>query len=447
MATEPQAFRNHFVSLYQSAVDEVVRDRVGTQGLATRPGLENGLVRAATQIGALKMQGAAAIPAAAPANVTQTAWTCAKLAFELMEVRARGDTVQAGKLEAELDFNTCDVRWAETIANYVRYFGPDGSRATIPYIRAAQIGSTVLPLSTGATIALIGDWGTGTGAAVDLLKQVARQKPDALIHLGDIYYSGTPSECDANFKAIVDAVLDRAARQLPVYTLSGNHDMYSGGAGFYGLLQTLNAGPLQQPASFFCLRSEDRHWQFVAMDTGLHDYNPFAVTEVLTFLDQDEEDWLVERIREFPGKTILLSHHQLFSAFSQIGPPNPDGSLTAGTPRLAASFDRFANAAPGRIAAWFWGHEHNLCVYEPYLGLSLGRCIGHGAVPVFTTDSPYSVLGRIVNPPKLMNVQLDTDDHVYMHGFTIVRLGTDGSAVAEYYEAKDGKKPIFTEAL
>ena len=46
-----------------------------------------------------------------------------------------------------------------------------------------------------------------------------------------------------------------------------------------------------------------------------------------------------------------------------------------------------------------------------------------------------------------MNVRLDTDDHVYMHGFTIVRLGLDGSAVAEYYEDKDGMKPILTEAL
>ena len=447
MATEPRTFRNHFVSLYQSAVDEVVRDKVGAQGLATRPSLENGLVRAAAQIGALKMQGAATIPAAAPANVTQTAWTCAKLAFELMEARARGDTVQAGKLEGVLEFNTCDVKWAETIANYVKYFGPDGTRASIPYIRAAQIGSTILPLNPGATVALIGDWGTGTAVAVDLLNEVAQQKPDVLIHLGDIYYSGTLGECDFNFKRIVDAVLDRATTQIPVFTLSGNHDMYSGGAGFYRLLQTLNAAPRQQPASFFCLRSEDRHWQFVAMDTGLHDYNPFTVTEVLTFLEQDEEDWLVERIREFPGKTILLSHHQLFSAFSQIGPANPDGSLTACNPRLLASFNRFVDAAPGRIAAWFWGHEHNLCVYEPYLSLAVGRCVGHGAVPVFTTDSPYAVLGRIVNPPKLKSVRLDTDDHVYMHGFTIIRLGTDGSAAAEYYEDKDGTKPIFTEAL
>ena len=447
MTGEPQTFRDHFISLYQSAVDEVVRGKIGAEGLAARPNLQNGLIRAATQISALKLRGATAIPATAPANVTQTAWTCAKLAFELMEARARGDTGQAEKLEGELEFNTCDVKWAETIASYVKYFGSDGSRASIPYVRAAEVGSTVLPLKAGATVALLGDWGTGTDVAVAVLKEVAQQKPDVVIHLGDIYYSGTATECDVNFKRILDAVLDRATNQIPVYALSGNHDMYSGGAGFYALLKMLNTPPRCQPASFFCLRSEDERWQFVAMDTGLHDYNPFTVAEVLTFLERDEEDWLVERIREFPGKTILLSHHQLFSAFSQIGPANPDGSLMASNPRLVGSFKRFADAAPGRIAAWFWGHEHNLCVYEPYLGLDRGRCIGNGAVPVFTTESPYSVPGRVVDPPKLMSVQLDANDHVYMHGFAVVRLGLDGSAVAEYYESNDGTKPIFTEAL
>jgi hypothetical protein len=447
MASEPTTFRNHFVSLYQSAVDELARNKLPALGLASRPGLANGLVRAAAQIGALRMQGAGTIPSAAPANVSQTVWTCAKLGFELMEARVRGDTSRATQLVSELEFNVCDVDWAETIAHYVGYFGPGGGRAKIPYVTAAQVGDRVLELKPGATVALIGDWGTGTSAAVALLEEVARQKPDVLIHLGDIYYSGTPDECDRNFQRIVDQVLGRPATPVAVYTLAGNHDMYSGGAGYYGLLKTLNPPPLQQPASFFCLRSADASWQFVAMDTGKHDYNPFTVTEVLTFLEEEEEAWIAARIAEFPGKTILLSHHPLFSAFSQIGPANPDGSLNACNPRLEASFARFSRAAPGRIAAWFWGHEHNLCIYEAYRGLAPGRCIGHGAVPVFIDGSPAPAAGRIVDPPKLKQVRLDADDHVFMHGFTIVRFTADASAAAEYYEDRDGGTPIYAEAL
>ncbi len=445
MAIDAPAFRNSLVSVYQSAVDEVVRQKSG--GAAGRSGLENGLVRAAAQIGALKAGGAETIPAAAPANVSQGVWTCAKLAFELMEARSKGDDATASKLEGELSFNVCDVNWAKTIASYVDYFGPDGKRAEIPYIRAATVGAKTIPLKAGATVALIGDWGTGTSVARDLLAEVAKQNPDVIIHLGDIYYSGTPTECDINFKQVLDTVLDRAKTQLPVYTLAGNHDMYSGGAGYYNLLKTLNTGALQQPASFFCLRSGDNRWQFIGMDTGKHDYNPFDVTEVLTKLEDDEEQWIIDRIGEFAGKTILLSHHQLFSAFAQIGPKNADGSLNAYNGYLAASFTKFQAAAPGRIAAWFWGHEHNLTVYQPYKTLQKGRCIGHGAVPVFSTDAPYTVLNRLLDPPQFMNVELDTDDHVYMHGFTIVRLAADGTAQAEYYEGSDGSKPMLVEDL
>jgi calcineurin-like phosphoesterase family protein len=446
MANEPQTFRDHALSLLQSAAAEAGRETGGV-GLTIPPSVENDLVRATAQIGALRMQGAA-IPLTAPAGVLQTTWDCAKLGFDLLHAKIAGDTAEVQKLQGELDFSTCDKNWARALTSYLGYYGPDGKLRTIPYIRAGQVGAKVIPLRAGARVALIADWGTGTDVAVDLLKEVAQQKPDVLIHLGDIYYSGTATECDVNFKRVVDTVLDRAANPIPVFTLSGNHDMYSGGAGFYELIRTLNAPALQQPASFFCLRSTNERWQFVAMDTGKNDYNPFNVTTVLTSLEKDEEDWLVDRIGEFAGKTILLSHHQLFSALSQIGRPRADGSMVAYNPYLAVSFRRFDDAAPGRIASWFWGHEHALSVYQPYLGLARGRCIGHGAVPVFTSGSPDTGLGGIIDPPKLRDdVHLGADGPVYRHGFTMIQLGTDGSATAAYYDSSSGTQPIFTEPL
>lgn len=445
MLTNPPTFRDHFSSLFQSAVDDLVRSNQGDKGL-TRPGLENGFVRAAAQIAALRAQGAI-VPTAAPPNISDTAWMCTRLAYELMQARLAGNATLVQKIESELKFGQCDPGWAETIAEYVKYFGADGSRKPIPYISAETVGRTVITIKSGANVALIGDWGTGTPEAISVLREVARQTPDVLIHLGDIYYSGTEDECEKNFRRIVDDVLDRANSGVPVYTLSGNHDMYAGGAGFYALLANLNSAAMRQTASFFCIRDEGNHWQFVAMDTGLHDYNPFTVKDVLTFLDKDEEDWITERIAEFAGRTILLSHHQLFSAFSQIGPANADGALTPFNPHLKASFERFAAAAPGRLAAWFWGHEHNLCLYAPYLGLDKGRCVGHGAVPVYLHDAPYKLLEGLVAPPKFLPVELEADNHVFMHGFAMVRLNKDGSAVAEYYEASHGGTPIYREAL
>lgn len=448
MAAEPESFRDQFVSLFQSAVDQVVRSTTPSSALASRPGTDNALVNAAATIASLKSQGQSPLPDVAPDEVAQDAWTCAKMGFALMEARARGDSAGADSIENDLRFNVCDPAWIKVIESYMQYFGPDGKRASIPYRRAAAIGPVTVPLKAGATVALIADWGTGTDVAVDLLKQAALQNPDVVIHLGDIYYSGTPQECDANFRNIVDSVLSRSTKDVPVYTLSGNHDMYSGGAGYYGLIDTLNDHARLQPASFFCLRNDD--WQFIALDTGLHDYDPFHGTEVLTFIEQDEEDWIVERIAEFSGKTILLSHHQLFSALSQIGPLQTGGKLVAHNPKLLASFQRFAQAAKQPVSAWFWGHEHSLSIYQPYLGLNRGRCIGHGAVPVIVDGPENAPDPRIVNPPALQNVLLKEADKIYMHGFTIIRLGQgaqSGQASAEYYESSDGTTPMFTETL
>jgi hypothetical protein len=445
MAIEPLTFRDHFLSLYQSAIGQVVRS--GLDAAAAAPGLASGMVRAATQIATMTSQGQT-IPTTAPPNMSQDNWTVARLALALLQAKVAGDTVREQQINDELRDGGYDPNWVNTIAEFVQHFGADGSRGQIPYIPPDD-SMHPLPMSPTATVALIADWGTGTASAINLLKGVAQQKPDILIHLGDIYYSGTPFECQANFKRIVDDVFGRtgADTDIPVFTMPGNHDMYSGGEGYYGLLKTLNPPEMRQAASFFCLRdTAEQRWQFVAMDTGLHDYDPFKVGNVLTFLEQPEEKWLAARIAEFPGKTILLSHHQLFSAFAQIGSPTEDGFLVPYNPSLAMSFQRFQAAGPGRIAAWFWGHEHTLTLYGPYRGLDKGRCIGHGGVPVLT-GAGSTELTKLLEPPPFLNVALGIDDHIYAHGFAIVRFLGDGSATASYYQDIDYNQPMYTETL
>jgi Calcineurin-like phosphoesterase len=438
MAFELPTVQDSFLSVFQSAASETAR-----QGPS--PGTSSGLERAAAQIAALQSEGKV-LPQAPPPTVSASAWTCARLGLALLKAGAIGDHVRAKQLHDELAFSSCDPDWAKTLMAHSEWLGADGGRDAIPYVRAASVGTTVLPLKPNATVALIADWGTGSGAAVRLLQEVALQKPDILIHLGDVYYSGTPSECEANFRSIVDRVLDRANTKLPVFTLAGNHDMYSGGEGYYGLISTLNDAPLRQPASFFCLRATDTSWQLLAMDTGLHDYDPNN-TGVVTWLEADEDDWITTRIAEFPGRTILLSHHQLFSSLAQIGPPAADGSLDPVNPRLAKSYARFAQAARQPIAAWFWGHEHALTVYAPYAGLDKGRCIGCGAVPVFSATNETNPLAKLRNPPPLLQAQLGVDGDVYTHGFAVLHLAADGSGTADYFEDHNGAEQAFSEPL
>jgi 3',5'-cyclic AMP phosphodiesterase CpdA len=303
----------------------------------------------------------------------------------------------------------------------------------------------VLNMKPNARVALIADWGTGKPPAINVLSGVKQQKPDIVIHLGDVYYSGTKAECDAYFRKILDDVLDRANTGIPVYTIPGNHDMYSAGLGFYDLIKTLNSGANQQPASFFCLRATDGSWQFEALDTGLHDSDPLKVTDVLTFLEKDEEDWHVERIKEFTGRTILLSHHQLFSPYSQIG--KQDAFLNHPyNPYLLASYNRFTAAAPGRIVAWFWGHEHNLCVYDKTPDLKAGRCIGHGAIPVFADNKPYDVTKGLLNPPQLVDkTQLPLVGGCYANGY--VMIGFNGATAQVDYFQGVADKPAYSETL
>lgn len=410
-----RSFRNVPLSVFQAAAAAVSRRRA--------PGPMPELERAATTVAAMQASGAP-VTAAPPDGLDPDAWFCARMGWQLLQAELGRDGLVRSRLEDQLTGSRCDPRWAATLASYLDYFGPYGRRSTIPYVRPEAAGPGVIPIAADARIALLSDWGTGRRTALAVLQDLARHEPDVLVHLGDIYYAGTPDECDRNFGQPMAAILRAGVRRPAIYTLSGNHDMYSGGEGYYGLIGRLNAGAQQQRASYFCLRSTDERWQLLAMDTGLHAYDPFD-RHPLTRLEPAEEDWLVGRIAEFPGQTVLLSHHPLFSALARIGPGGPGWNAN-----LLGSFRRFERA--GRIAAWFWGHEHVMALYRPYLGLARGRCIGCGAIPMFMADRPYDPLPGLSDPAPLLPPRLGDDGVVLDHGYAILTLG--GSTVrAEYY--------------
>jgi hypothetical protein len=393
-------------------------------------------------------------PPAPAAPVCCTDDECAHLALQLATAKVEhhpADEIQ--QLEDSLRFSTCDPLWAEAVADYVKFFDVD--KGTIPY-RPAKSPDDPAPLTLpeNATVALIADWGTGTPEARALLQRVAAHRPDVLIHLGDVYYSGTENEYTQYLFNPINEVLGRGPdRPLPVFGLTGNHCMYSGGDPFYAVIDKLNVPPLAPPGqtqthSFFNLRSSG--WQILGMDTGLHDDDVFDVASSLTYLEDGELAWHKNQIASAGGRrTILLSHHQLFSAFSAIGPTsNGDRSLN---PLLHSQFADVLS----QVDAWFWGHEHNLEIYGPYEGLQRGRCIGHSAVPVFVAQQPYkSCVGDKIpllaaNPAiPGVPVMLGTTGGVYNHGYVILKLD-DASRTANvaYYQDTDSGDLLFQETL
>ncbi len=247
MTGHTRAFRNHFVSVYQSAAADVARSAAADQATSGPDGLHaksvqtgGDLAAAAAEVADMHMHGQALD---AERKSMTAALTCASLGLEYLQALASGDQQAKERIEGQFTDARCDVRWPVTLYHYYSQFlTHDGKRPAIPYRRVADIGNVVIPIKPDARIALVSDWGTGAGPALGVVRQIAMQSPDIVVHLGDIYFSGTPRECTASFYDIVQSVLDRAHTNIPVYALAGNHDMYSGGKGYYDLIDELNTG-------------------------------------------------------------------------------------------------------------------------------------------------------------------------------------------------------------
>jgi hypothetical protein len=437
-------FRSPVVSVWQSAIDEVLarRNAAATLGEPTSQTLSSDeplMIEAVSAASAI-LQGQ---PLPDDAVLGVEVADCAQLYLQLIVAQAKWDTKRVAELKRLIGFSTCDPLWAEVFVEYEKYRSQD---APIAYRAYGQIDDFVMPLpaAQGAELklALIADWGTGTPMAQHLLAEAAKHQPDALIHLGDIYYSGTSREVQENFLSICHRIL---GAQTPIYNLSGNHDMYSGGVGYYWLLDQIG-----QPASYFCLRNDD--WQLLALDTGLHDASPWAVaTAPLTYLEDREVAWHRHKLATAGDrKTIMLSHHQLFSVTSAVG-RNSAGQSLAVNSRLYEAFQDVLD----QVSAWLWGHEHNLTLYEPYLGLARGRCIGASAVPIRLSENPYTVDPNLVLPagqtaPPLLNtaVKLGDDGESYNHAYALLTLRGPAAQI-DYYQlrAEGPSELLFSEQI
>jgi len=429
-------FSDPTLSLWQSAVAAVQR---GHASMASRPSAiagtgatsalldPNALMAPARSLGATLKAGqtlpAPTLEMAARADVAGTVVDCAKVAGEFLWAEITGNQQQSEICQGQLKDSVCDVGWSECLLTYL---GFKASLGALPYRPNLN---PVFDLGQRTKIAIVGDWGTGDDVAVNLLQQVASLAPDVLIHLGDIYYSGTHDEEQTNFLNICRHIL---GTNVVLFSLCGNHDMYSGGAGYYWLVDQLG-----QQASYFCL--QNANWQFLAMDTGHNDNNPLTVatnmTSLVTMGAWAEENWLLDKINLAAGKqkTVLLSHHQLFSPFGSVG--SMDGDAYAYNPNLRAVFQ----AVMPQIALWFWGHEHTFAIYDPYMGLQRGRCVGASAVPVFTDQQSYSnatglqTYGGAALPTWNKNCQLGSTNNTYNNCFAFMTLN-GASATVDYYQ-------------
>jgi len=417
-----------------------------------------------------------------------------QLHHQLAHAQINDDKALQAQLNAQLArFKFGNPLWQQMLIQYFEYY------AQYPYHLGGQphyrswkdtggsldYGVIEWRLPATGRIAIVGDIGTGTDVAAAVLLSALSFKPDAILHLGDVYYSGTRFEFEHRFTGLFESVFRAQKHRVPVFTVPGNHEYFTGSIAF---LNCLDAGALaphknqRQAASYFCLRSADDGWQFLGMDTGYNGHymavTPEAQQKALAIihakssgaagsqpagegslpiqlpspdtamvaLRDDEVAWHHDKMDRFTGRSILLSHHQLYSAVQPVGKA-PAGPADINRAWInTALWQQLGSYFGSKVAAWIWGHEHNLGIFQDnyrpadwpadastYKTLPKGRCAGHAAIPVQDIEKPYATTYPV--PLQAPNVQLGLADSWYNRGFEILELAGAGQPIrARYFQ-------------
>lgn len=291
-----------------------------------------------------------------------------------------------------------------------------------------------IPSRDEISVALLSDWASDTAESDRVAHLVSRHTPDYTIHMGDIYFVGTPKEVEENFTAPYASWYYGASGSL---ALSGNHEMYSNGNAFFQHLlpaMYVQEGEVRktQQAGFFCL--ENDYWRVIGIDTGYTSVSR-PLLEIVSppdcHLKKEQIEWLRDVVRlgdpDDKRGLIILSHHPYISAFREEY-TRPGAQLR----ELMGEFER--------PIVWFWGHDHRLVIYKKDVNgngpVAFGRCLGHGGLPVeIKMPDNETDLEKIHLYDRRVRLELGRYQLGY-NGFVKLRLVKD-KAIAEYIDLED----------
>jgi Calcineurin-like phosphoesterase len=291
-----------------------------------------------------------------------------------------------------------------------------------------------------ARLVVVGDWGTGLPRARNVAALMQERIGEAVtggrqvhvLHLGDVYYSGLETEDQRRFLDLWPVTQEQADAGVTSWSLNGNHDMYSGGFGYFGTLLSdarfsHQRSPDGKPTSFFRLRSPA--WDFIGIDTSWDtDVTSAGQIGVL----QDPQDRYVAAVAaQSSRKLVLFSHHQLVSVYDRA-------DLGSTLPAKLAPV-----LTGNRVTAWWWGHEHRAITYEAAAGVRYPRCLGNGGVPVLPDPAPPAGSKPAITWHSTRSVREDGQERTRF-GFAVLDLHPDRIEVT--YVDDDGHIP-HTETI
>lgn len=257
---------------------------------------------------------------------------------------------------------------------FERFFKADVGWSSVAWAKAMKVALGKHPYADApapphriddrARVLLVGDWGSGIPRAVAVARQMRKVLDEGVaagieqhvVHLGDVYYSGYAWEYEKRFLPHWPVRASEAG-QITSWSVNANHDMYTGGHAYFGTLLADPRFARQHKSSNFSLHN--RHWRILGLDTGYDDHD----------LHGPQAAWAAQALAD-GKKGLLLSHHQLF-----------DRKSDRKGRKLAEKLKPLL--AQGKIRSWFWGHEHELTLFKPHLGIPYARCVGHGGVPAY----------------------------------------------------------------
>lgn len=251
-------------------------------------------------------------------------------------------------------------------------------------------------------IAIAADWGAGTLEA-DYIGQTMIDSdgfnPDWTIHLGDVYYVGSPDHINANCLGIPPAGVQKGVKwphgKLGSWSVQGNHEAYDRGFGFFdvwaptlGIRDPVSGNLTGQNTDYLSL--ENKYWRVIHLDTGYNTYSfippPFSGDNRNNTQPAPVIEWLKNVVNiSNPNDNrgiIILSHHQTQSAFEEA---------------YAATPDQLADLLPkNKSVVWLFGHEHRVSWYDPQPHVApsgnsfthFSRCIGNSGYPPSISPIP-----------------------------------------------------------
>jgi virulence-associated protein VapD len=285
--------------------------------------------------------------------------------------------------------------------------------------------------------------------------------PHYTLHLGDVYYMGEAAEIDENCRGVSTRGYSGVSwprGSLGSFALMGNHEMYSGGQGYFndflkvlGLLNADGTVKVPQSASYFCLESE--HWIVLGLDTGYHSGGVPAFTSIpgldrIPFFNVDARfddtmlAWLNQTMNALQASgtkkpILVLTHHQPISSFEHAYKKPAEQLAKLG----------FLN---GRESVWLYGHEHRMTVYNVQtIANSLKvypRCIGHAGMPVRVTKLSRADPNILYYDPR--QHPIDDQDQNTMVGYNghVVLFFERTNLTIEYHDIVNNKL-LLTETF